>query len=342
MNKPLVSVVMATYNTPTEWLREAIDSILIQTYSNLEFIIIEDCSTNNSHDVLKQYSDPRIKIIRNKSNLGLTKSLNIGLDIAKGKYIARMDADDISFENRLEEQVKFMESNRDIIGCGSYRMSFGLDENIESWKLPSSLDEQKIQLFFYNCGLTHPTAMLNHELLIKHCISYDEKYKKAQDYRLWVECVKYAKLHVIPKVLLKYRKHANQVSVSGKNSQDEYANLIRLEQLKDLKIEPDEQETKIHLGLCKGNYNLSPEAGELWVNKLILSNERYQIFNTKLFNEELNRRWYNICRTKYFDSKNIEFRDTYIRAKNMKLHFGYIKGKVKHKIVQCFGFCRNK
>ena len=102
----LVSVVMPNYNTEEEYLRSAIESILNQTYSNFEFIIIDDGSTNDSVSIIESYDDERIVLIKNTENQGVTRSLNIALDHCKGDYIARMDSDDVSFPNRFEKQVE--------------------------------------------------------------------------------------------------------------------------------------------------------------------------------------------------------------------------------------------
>src|SRR5437868_7347070 len=117
MTKPLVSVIMTVYNAQ-EYLNMAVDSILNQTYKNLEFIIINDGSTDNSGHIIEAYNDPRIKYIPQK-NQGLAAALNKGIGLAKGKYIARMDHDDISYQMRLEKQVEFMEDNREVAMAGT-------------------------------------------------------------------------------------------------------------------------------------------------------------------------------------------------------------------------------
>ena len=127
-----ISVVMATYNTPTPFLKTAVESVLNQTFTAFEFIIVDDASTNESVDYLKGLTDERVRIVRNSSNLGITKSLNIGLREARGKYIARMDADDISLPQRFEKQYLFMEANPDAIICGSKVVDFCDESEIVS------------------------------------------------------------------------------------------------------------------------------------------------------------------------------------------------------------------
>ncbi|HXK49687.1 MAG TPA: glycosyltransferase family 2 protein, partial [Clostridiales bacterium] len=112
---PAISVIMSVYNSE-QYLQESIDSILDQTFNDFEFIITDDCSTDGSFEIIKSYAmlDKRIKYFRNSENIGLTKSLNLMLDIAKGKYIARMDSDDISMPDRFSKQFDFMENNPEI------------------------------------------------------------------------------------------------------------------------------------------------------------------------------------------------------------------------------------
>lgn len=126
---PLISVLMCVYNAEKH-VNDTIVSILNQTYINFEYIIINDCSTDSTLSLIKKMSDSdsRIRLINNPMNVGLTKSLNFGIYEAKGKYIARMDADDIAVSVRFEEQVKFLELNHDITICGSWYKRFG-DEN---------------------------------------------------------------------------------------------------------------------------------------------------------------------------------------------------------------------
>src|SRR3972149_11319418 len=119
MKLPLISVILSTHNQG-RYLKEAIDSILKQTYKNLEFLIVNDDSTDLTRHILQKYNDKRLKIITNKQKRGLTKSLNKAIRLSKGKYLARMDADDVSTKDRLKTQIAFLEKNKSIIVAGSW------------------------------------------------------------------------------------------------------------------------------------------------------------------------------------------------------------------------------
>lgn len=213
---------MSIYSEEEEWIRESIDSILNQTFSDFEFIIINDNPNRDKNkSLLAEYTqiDNRIIIITNEENIGLTKSLNKGLRIAKGKYIARMDADDISLPTRFQKQVDFLYNNPEYIVCGTNISYFGETKMFlySDWiKLDN--DAIKAQLIFNSC-FAHPTVMIRRDILLNHNIFYDENYKQAQDYRLWEQLYNLGKYKNLEEKLLKYRISFNQVSNKNNSNQ---------------------------------------------------------------------------------------------------------------------------
>lgn len=224
MSNPLVSVVMSVYNSE-KYLKEAIDSILNQTYTNFEFIIINDGSTDSSLDIIQKYmkKDGRIVLI-SRENKGLPYSLNEGIGKAKGKYIARMDADDISLPTRFEEQVKFMESNEEVGVCGTYVEFFGLRNN-KTWKTPITDEECKITLMIGSC-FAHPSVFIRKIILTNNKLCYDNDMYTAQDYALWSALATHTSFANIPKTLLKYREVEGSISNKAKTNLDNKFNLI--------------------------------------------------------------------------------------------------------------------
>ena len=142
-----ISVVMPTYNTPVDILREAVESILWQTFRDFEFIIIDDGSTNESVDYLNRLEDKRIRLIRNPENISITKSLNISFRAAQGKSIARMDSDDISLPTHFEKQYVFMERHPDVIVCGTNVEGFGAEARITNERI-SDMEAYRIKALF--------------------------------------------------------------------------------------------------------------------------------------------------------------------------------------------------
>jgi len=216
---------MSVYNGE-KYLNQAIESILNQTFTDFEFIIIDDSSSDKTPEILQRYKDPRIIIVRNNTNLGLTKSLNIGLNLAKGEYIARMDADDISYPERLEKQVKFLEKNENIGVLGTSRELID-DANTTIGQVLSISDVNIIKwssLFGFH-EIAHPTAMIRKNLMDR-VAGYNPKYSYAQDAELWSRLSEITTFSNLPDILLKYRMNTRQIS--QKNADDQKSNNLNI------------------------------------------------------------------------------------------------------------------
>lgn len=206
----MISVVMSVYNAE-KYLKEAIDSILNQTYQDFEFIIINDCSTDSSYAILKDYEKRYkcVRLINNEVNLGLTKNLNKALALAEGEYIARMDADDISDLNRFQRQIDFFKSNATIDILGTYCHDINEHGNtIRTRTVPvSHCDIVKMLPKF--SPMSHPTVMFKRSSLEKIGF-YNPKFRTSQDLEMWYRASAAGlKFHNIPEFLLKYRVDSN-------------------------------------------------------------------------------------------------------------------------------------
>ncbi|MEI6057424.1 MAG: glycosyltransferase family 2 protein [bacterium] len=223
----LISVIMPVHNGE-KYLAEAIRSILAQTLKDFEFIIIDDCSTDHTAETIKSFKDPRIIVIKNDRQSGVAASLNKGINAAKGKYVARMDADDISLLKRLETQVAYMEKHPTIGICGTWVKTFntGDAEKHRLWKKPITDGEIKT-LMFFTSSLIHPTVMFRRETLNTYNLRYDETYQSAQDYELWSRAIDYVQFANIPRVLLHYRIHANSITGTKSAAQQRNADTVR-------------------------------------------------------------------------------------------------------------------
>ncbi len=297
----LISVIMSNYNTPEEYLRDAIESVLNQTYNNFEFIIIDDCSTDNSLDIIKSYDDERIVILENEENLGITKSLNRGLSIAKGEFVARMDGDDICLPTRFKKQVEFLKNNKDVVVCGTWVELFGDGADVYNEKLVCknipNKEEFQIRLLFGNhTNIIHPTAMFKHDILDCNNIKYDERYIYAQDYRMWISCSRVGECANVPQVLLKYRVHKKAVSTHKKDVQNECAKNIMAEQLSWLELSLSENWEEIHYGFLVGRKPYNTEFKN-WIEKIVSNNKKYKIFNQQKLEKTLWGKW---VETSYF------------------------------------------
>lgn len=218
---PVVTVLMAVYNGE-KYLCEAIESILDQTYTNFEFLIINDGSSDRTEEIILSYNDKRIRYIKNEQNLKLIASLNKGLDLAKGKYIARMDADDISLPERLKKQVEFMERNTDHILVASC-VSFIPDEEIYGTQSLSS-DEIRYKLLSNNC-IYHTSVMLRKSMLNGHY--YSNHYLHVEDYEFWTRLIGIGKFCVSDDKLVKYRVHSESICQKNEEFQYEQVKVVR-------------------------------------------------------------------------------------------------------------------
>ena len=260
---PKISVVMSVYNGG-KYLQEAIESILTQTYSDFEFIIIDDCSTDDSVNIIESYDDRRIRLIRNKHNLRLPASLNKGIKMATGKYIARMDADDISMPDRFDKQVTYMEAHSEVVAAGG---SFqAIDENGNNLYIHHSTTGEKLAKYcLMPSPMAHPTVMMRRDVIVANNLFYDEQYSSAQDYDLWQRINKKFKIDNLPDILLRYRIQSNSISVAKRQQQQDNTYKI-FSQYSPVKVSYDEVMAIIHR-----SYVLKP-----WQQALIM----YKVFHT--------------------------------------------------------------
>lgn len=224
---PKVSVLMPVYNTREEYLRPAIESILNQTFSNFEFIIINDGSTDNSPQVVQEYADKdsRIKFINNKKNSGLIAVLNQGLELCTGEYIARMDSDDISRPERFAKQVAYMDLHPECGALGTWAQKFNSRGLLSVFKHIKNV--KILDLLLYGSCVVHPSAMIRRSVLTAYGISYNHDYKHAEDLQLWVEIAKVSEIHNLQEILLNYRWHDSNISVVYSAQQVETTEKIR-------------------------------------------------------------------------------------------------------------------
>lgn len=298
---PQVTVLMCVYNG-SPFLKEAIESILNQTFNDFEFLIINDCSTDNSLQIIKSYNDPRIYLVENQKNIGLTQSLNRGLELAKGKYIARMDADDISLPHRLSVQVAFMDLNIEIGVCGSWVQFIGTDDII---MFPLENEAIKICMFGSN-AFAHSTVIIRNSLFKIFSLLYDAAHKFAQDYEIWSRAYRCFKLANIPEVLLLYRNHPNQVTEQNSIQQHKFRDITRLNQLKYLGIEPTQEEAGLHLAILS-NESLSTiehvKRSQDWFLRLKSANKKTKVYDNDLFEQMVKNLRINSMRNFYIQKK---------------------------------------
>lgn len=311
---------MCSYNPNLNFLRESIQSVLDQSYKFLEIIFVNDGSTiDGLEDFIKSFNDNRIVFVNNTENKGLTKCLNQGLKYCHGDFIARMDDDDICMPLRIETQVNLMCEDDKINVLGTDTEVFGNESRYSHYVLADTREEQQVELFFKNVGLAHPTVMFRTDFLKKNNLSYDERYEKAQDYGLWVDCTYYDRLYCIDKVLLKYRTHSKQASQSSRDKQICAEKKIRINQLCRLGVNPTEKEVEMHQNLCNGNMIAMVndfDAFAKWIKKLVKNNKKTNYLDRKAFKRKLKKYFFLVC-INYIKTQNIiKFAELFIKNIN--------------------------
>ena len=205
---PKISVLMPVYKTNEKFLREAIESILKQTFDDFEFLILDDCPEDSREKVVKSYKDKRIKYYKNEKNLGITPTRNKLIDLAKGEYLAIMDHDDIRLPESFSEEVKVLDNHPNIGVVGSAIHKIVKNKDVF---LPEYDEDIKVALMA-KCAVTHPSSMVRRSLLVDNHIYYEEHYSPAEDYRLWSRLIDYTDFYNIPKVLFCYRDWRNNTT----------------------------------------------------------------------------------------------------------------------------------
>jgi glycosyltransferase involved in cell wall biosynthesis len=215
-NNPTVSVLMPVYNG-MPYLPQAVSSIINQTFSDFEFIIVNDGSADGTTSYLNNLNDTRIVLIHTEKNQGLTAALQLGMERAQGKYIARLDADDIALPHRLNFQVAYMERNPEIVLLGTACEVIDRNGNRLKGSL-KSLDDLEIRwkMLFKN-PFVHSTVMFRSDIIRKHQLTYVLRH--GEDYQLWVELLRYGKGIILPEITIQYRVHDSSWTFTKDNEQ---------------------------------------------------------------------------------------------------------------------------
>lgn len=308
---PKVSVVMPVFNAES-YINEAIDSILSQTYSDFEFIIINDCSTDLSYNIIKSYEDKRIKIINNEKNLGVCTSLNKALRECKGEFIARMDSDDVAYCDRLEKQVNFLENNKQIVVLGTSVEFIGQKKGIKVF------DNKNLEIqSLFNNFIVHPTVMMRSEFFKSNNLYYSEKFSTLEDYELWDRVLeKKGKFYILEEPLLKYRVHKNQITQSYSKKYFEQIYALKSRQLKRIGVNSKYFDFEVFFNYCNGSLCLDKNSIKQTLHCLeclIDANSKFKFYDVNSF-------------TKYVTKlkNNLLSFCTYNQLKELNINFGLL------------------
>lgn len=294
---PVVTILMPTYNSEA-YIAESVMSVLEQSYEDFEFLVINEFgSDDDTIAILNMFEDERIRIIQNTKKLGLADSLNLGIKEARGKYIARLDADDLCAPDRLQLQIDFMEKNPDYGVCGGWQHHFGVKTDFVH-KPPTTHEELKAH-FMFRCELCHSTLMLRKSSFIDNNLFYDKNYA-AEDYELWTRAVHIIKFANIPQVLGEYRIGENNITLSKMGELHYESGEIAARNISlHLNVNVPESHIK-YFGNWYNEFNniknRNEYINEMQVERKILadiwsSNERLHVYDSTDLLYVLNQRW---------------------------------------------------
>lgn len=284
---PAISCILPLYNQ-ARFVGEAVTSVLAQTEGDFELIVIDDGSTDDSAEIVAAFNDHRITLLRNSSNIGTTGALNIGLQVAKGAYLARMDADDVSLPHRFALQRSFMEENNHIAVCGSHVMTIGARSEV----VRRPLGAAAIKCFLLaGPPFSHASVMMRRSVLERWNLQYDEIYRTAQDYDLWLRLLSVADGWNLNEVLLKHRLHADQISLTRSDEQSRNADAIRRRVLSMIGIAVSDHDLDRHTRLFRqqlepGGDNLCWAEG--WLTTIAARNSACGLFDCQALEAFLN------------------------------------------------------
>ncbi len=293
---PKITVLMPTYKG-ARYLRETIDSVLAQTFRDFELLIINDCSPDNTDEIIASYRDSRIRYVKNKKNLGISGSSNYGFSIAEGKYIARQDHDDISAPSRLEKQFNYLEQHPETGVVGTGFKVFGSKRKTVIY--PENDADIKALLLF-KMPLAHQTSMMRKEAFLKNNLKYDESYASSNDRKLWIDAMDFMQFHNLQEPLLKYRMYKGMTSVTKRDRVLEEGKRLREILYKKLGLKPTaEQKDIINTYLMQGRAHIKNKevviAIEEILREFLKANHKTKIFDEQAFEKVCGEYFFKRC-----------------------------------------------
>jgi hypothetical protein len=270
---------MSAYNAE-RYIAEAVDSVLAQSLRNFEFLIFEDASTDRTREILRSYSDPRIRLVEISNNLGLTRNLERGMLMACGDFVARMDADDVCMPHRLARQVDYFHARPDVAVLGSAVTFFGEGRASFVCYQPLEHDEIKCELLFAFTML-HSSVMMRKCALDAHGLNYDVAFPVSQDHDLWVRAIRKLRFANLREPLVKMREHVSKVGRTRNTLQRELSDVVRSRQLQELGVQASEREFRAlaeHEGMTGAWTEQDCEAFDSLLTKVFEANREKRLF----------------------------------------------------------------
>jgi len=293
-----VTVILPVYNGE-RYLREAIDSVLAQTYSDFELWVVNDGSTDGTTAIVDSFTDARVKRIDNPHNMGLVATLNRTFAMVESPFIARMDDDDLWHEEKLELQITLLASRPEIGVCGTAIHKFGDIDQVHYF--PEESDALKVGLLFY-CMMSHPSVVYRRRMLVETGLLYRQDYFPAEDYKMWIDVLQRSKIYNLQQQLVEYRQHGGQICREKKSEQRLLERRLREEQLRLFYPNPTQEELDFHLDrftTLQIDSNEDVRRFIQWEKRLSEENKNTQYAKPEILESELRRYVQNAIKSYY-------------------------------------------
>ena len=292
----MITVLMPLYNGAS-YVRQAVESILNQSYRNFEFLIIDDGSTDAGPDIVTAMRDERIVLLRNPSNLGVAATLNRGLEAARGRYIARMDADDISLPDRLERQVRFMDEHPDVGISGSWVWLFGGGKLPFTCRVPGESREVAAYMLFEN-PLWHMTVIMRRDALNYYSLRYNPDFSRSEDYDLWIRAGRFFPLANLERVLVRVRRTEGSATRANWNEVTRQTEVLLGRQLSNFGMSVTEEDVAFHHRIGRG-YRMTSRSqitlAESWLSRLLSENRQRAVVDETALRKVIGIIWFRLC-----------------------------------------------
>jgi len=316
-----LTVLMTVYNGEA-YLREAIDSILNQTYKDFKFLILDNASTDGSREIIRSYNDSRIELVPLPENIGQIAALNRGLDMIDTLYVTRMDADDISLPRRFERQVEFMDRHTGVGVCGTFAILF-YEKKCYRVGWPCIDADIKVRLLF-ECVISHSSVIIRKTFFDKYKLRYNQELGHSEDWELWQKASRYFELANMPEYLLKYRVHSQNVSKSTAHLQIETAKKLDNDTLTLLGLEKHPLRF-IHRDVSLVTFNAENKDRQFlqdvqqWFYELRTANQLRQVYSAEALDRLLKKRLFIVI------TKNTRLRGDVIKIFTREKLYRYVK-----------------
>ena len=294
---PKITVLMPVHNGSMH-IREAVESILTQTFDDFECLVIDDASSDDTVHIIRALNDPRIRIIESQERLYITGALNLGMSQAKGIYVARMDGDDVALPDRLRVQFDYLETHPDTGLCGGLASAFGSRQGL-CFRPPISHGEIQCYALF-DSPFIHPTVMLRREFFLRHNLMYDPNFQHCEDYELWTRAIRLFTSANLNHVVLHYRVHPGGVTQAAWSEMDANAARVAARELSGLNIIIDAHAVEFHRNVGRGRgfpiYRRETLLQvEAWLQTLVTSNDKVMRYPARDFRRIISGVWYSAC-----------------------------------------------